>query len=143
VFVGAFGAGIAYTTVFSATRGRLDLISWAFACFIIVIMNCAVIQVLTPSRHVQIANFLRSWNSQNVLEFWAHRSAIYVSLALPILAGVILLALSVAFLDATSQVPTPGLQSTIVLAGYLPVGFVGFLGLFLWLLILIRQPRIL
>ena len=120
--IGTFGAGITYTTIFTATRGRLDLIAWAFTCFLIIVINSTALQGFSP-RHIQLARLRRSQYAGSV----ENRPLIYMLLVgIPLLTGCILLAVSVAVLDGQATTPNPGSRLNIQASGYIPVGILGY-----------------
>jgi hypothetical protein len=120
--VGAFGAGLAYTTLFSAARGRLDLIAWAYTSFVGVVVNCAALQLFAQAQHSQIAKIFRmeySGSAEQKLFFFV------LLVGLPMVTGFFLLGMSVALLDAAAD-SVPGSQTAIRAAGYLPVAHLGY-----------------
>lgn len=122
--VGAFGAGITYTTLFSASRGRLDLISWAFTCFLIVVIDSSALQMFALPRHGQLARIFRSDYHGSV----GGRMVVFTLLVgAPLVAGFILLGVSVATLDRHS--PVTGSRTAIKASGYLPVAILGYFAL--------------
>ncbi|KAF8579660.1 hypothetical protein K439DRAFT_1663150 [Ramaria rubella] len=121
--VGAFGAGITYTTIFSASRGRIDLISWAFTCFLIVVVDCAALQVFALPRHGQIARIIR----MEYIGSAENRLLIYmVLIGVPMIIGFLLLGVTVAVMDADAAQAVSGSTTAIRAAGYLPVAILGY-----------------
>jgi hypothetical protein len=120
---GAFGAGISYTTLFSAVRGRLDLISWAFACFLIVVINCTALQVFASPTHSQLSRIYRKQFAGSVESL----VEVYIALVgIPLLTGFILLGVSVGFLNNQASAPDPGSRIAIQASGFFPVAILGY-----------------
>ncbi|KAF8503140.1 hypothetical protein JB92DRAFT_3208672 [Gautieria morchelliformis] len=121
--VGAFGAGITYTTLFSASRGRLDLISWAFTCFLIVVIDCTALQLFALPYHSQLTRIIRAEYPGSV----GNRLLIYMTLVgVPLVAGFIFLGISVATLNDQAPGPVPGSRMAIQASGYLPLAILGY-----------------
>ncbi|KAF8485685.1 hypothetical protein JB92DRAFT_3131088 [Gautieria morchelliformis] len=121
---GAFGAGITYTTLFSASRGSLDLISWAFTCFLIVVINCTALRLFSLPYHGQLARIIRAEHRGSM----ENRLLIYMTLVgVPLVAGFIFLGISVATLNNQGLSPDPGSRMAIQAAGYLPVAILGYI----------------
>ncbi|KAF8485684.1 hypothetical protein JB92DRAFT_3131087 [Gautieria morchelliformis] len=121
--VGAFGAGITYTTLFSAARGRLDLISWAFTCFLIVVIDCTALQLFALPYHGQLTRIIRSEFPGSM----ESRLLIYMMLVgVPLVAGFIFLGISVATINNQGIRPIPGSRMAIQAAGFLPVAMLGY-----------------
>ncbi|KAF8495344.1 hypothetical protein JB92DRAFT_3126535 [Gautieria morchelliformis] len=119
--VGAFGAGIAYTTIFTAARGRLDLISGAFTCFLVVVIVCTGMRAIAlPTLY---AGHLRNGPRSMKKTVMVH----LVLYAAPLLAGFILLGVSVGTIDGLSRTPVlPGSRAAMQVSGYLPVAILGY-----------------
>jgi len=122
--VGGLGSGIAYATLFSATHGRLDLISWAFACFVILLITCSMFEPIRRS--------IPTATLGNVHPRQLHSILVATISSGLMIAAVVLLSLSVALSDFNAP-PVPGSQSAILAAGYVPLGWLVLrLALFAW-----------
>jgi len=121
--VGALGSSIAYTTIFSASRGRLDLMCWALACFLIVVINSAALQLFSLPAHDQIAKIFRMEYvgsvESRIIKFMA-------LVGVPMIAGFILLGLSVVLFDPNLETVVVGSASAIFAAGCLPLAALAY-----------------
>ncbi|KAF8474552.1 hypothetical protein JB92DRAFT_3134693 [Gautieria morchelliformis] len=124
--VGAFGAGITYTTLFSASRGRLDLISWAFMCFLIVVIDCTALQLFALPYHDQLTGIIRV-EYRGSRGSVGNRLLVYMTLvAVPLVVGFIFLGISVATVSNQAPEPVSGSRMAIQVSGYLPVAILGY-----------------
>ena len=103
VAVGALGATVAATSFFAAARGRLDLLSWAFTCFVFVLAWVSRRQAFTPPDRLGADK--HAWSV----------AIDTLCIALPILAGAMLLALS--FADPAGPASV-GSHAALVAANY-------------------------
>ena len=101
------GAGVSYTTLFSTSHGRLDLISWEFTSFIGGFVLCSTLQLYSPWRRMAVS-------AAPFFQILLH----FTTGILPSTSGIILLSLSVARVDVDSQ--AQGSQTAIRIAGYIP-----------------------
>lgn len=137
---GAFGGGITFSTTFGASRGRLDILSWAFACFLWVMIDWAVLRLLAtlPQRHElngHIAPIIRRAYPRYggpILATMIERRSWLITLfslgvAIPLVTGFGLLGVSVATLNTQSRIPDPGLPMATKAAGYFIVGLLSYL----------------
>jgi hypothetical protein len=113
--VGTFGAAVTYTTLFSAARGRLDLISWSFTCFVVLIINSSMLTCRPQPVPCSARGFFQSIRHR-------HTCGILLSLLL-LIAAILLLALSISMSDM-SVTMVPGSNLAILLAGCLTLGWI-------------------
>jgi hypothetical protein len=121
------GASISFTTLFGATRGRLDVIAWAFTSFIFVMLNCGLARMLHNARVLTLnpGGFTHS----GILVLL--HLAFLLGMVFPLMSGITLLVVAVALLDK-QDTGTAGISWTAArVAGYAAV-----LGLFYSLLLM-------
>lgn len=105
IAVGVLGATVTATSFFAAVRGRLDLLSWAFTCFVFVVSWVSRRQAFTPPDRLGADK---------------HRWSVtfdMLCITLPILAGAMLLALSFALSDPNGPADV-GSHTVILTANY-------------------------
>jgi hypothetical protein len=115
--VGGLGAATAYTSLMSATRGRLDFLSWAFALYVLAV----AISILhgrsysLQSKHQRIAVA-----PPTPLQYFTN----VVFPMVLIVVGTIFLCLSAGLSDPTSAAVAPS-QGALRGAVYVTIGFAG------------------
>ena len=131
--MGVFGASLAYSTIFSATRGRLDFVAYAFTSFILLLVPCA----LLPTHPDPVCAHHRTSDSNRSFitgrTFRALNAALLYFFAF---AGVVLLSLSM-FLTSDFDAPAVTKPSRVInQAGWFPISTA-----ISWILIAIPDKR--
>ncbi|KIJ30207.1 hypothetical protein M422DRAFT_268260 [Sphaerobolus stellatus SS14] len=116
--VAIFGAGLTYTTIFGAARGRLDFISWASAAFLVAFVLCKWTTRETGPYYEEAAYVVspQFWNAVKRL-----RTIRGLLTRIAIAIGIVFITLSVILMDPSSDGPSVGSTSAIHVSGYIPV----------------------
>ncbi|KAG8690222.1 hypothetical protein FRC08_010597 [Ceratobasidium sp. 394] len=96
-----FGAGMAWATVFSATRGDLVLISWAACCFIIGAVGAASATSLLDADGELLSRYTPVRWTVRLLAVWS---------TLHVFAGVMLVSAAILVLDPNAGQPGAGIK---------------------------------
>ncbi|KAG9077814.1 hypothetical protein FS749_010241 [Ceratobasidium sp. UAMH 11750] len=96
-----FGAGMAWATVFSGTRGDLVLISWAACCFIIGAVGAASATSLLDTDGELLSRYTPVRWTVRLLAVWS---------TLHVFAGVMLVSAAILVLDPNAGQPGPGIK---------------------------------
>jgi hypothetical protein len=119
--IGVLGAGSTYSTLLSAARGRLDLISWAFVVFVLLLLHSALLQALESPKSFGIFTLehssLASRRNQNLL--------LVIPLMVLMILGTVLVILSIALCDPGGP-PVPGSKIALRVAVYIPLLAFGY-----------------
>lgn len=108
-----FGASVAWSTLFSGTRGNLEIISWAASVFIVGCAAAASASLLVETDE--------SFMTKYIQVRWTVRILTIVSAA-HVLAGLILVSAAIAVLDPSASEPSPGPRYVMKAAGWYAVG---------------------
>ncbi|EUC57219.1 transmembrane protein, putative [Rhizoctonia solani AG-3 Rhs1AP] len=95
-----FGAGMAWATVFSGTRGDLVLISWAASCFIVATASAACGTSLLDADGTLVERFLPVRWTVRLLSLCA---------TLHVFAGIMLISAAILILDPNMETPQRGI----------------------------------
>ena len=119
--IGVLGAGSTYSALLSANRGRLDLVSWAFAAFVLLLVHGVLLQALEGPKSFSIFTVehssLASRRNQNLLHV--------IPLMVLMISGTILVILSIALCDPTAP-PVAGSKVALRVAVYIPLLAFGY-----------------
>jgi hypothetical protein len=109
-----FGASVAWSTLFSGTRGNLEIISWAASVFIVGCTAAASASLLVETDESFMAKYIQVR--------WTVRILTLISAA-HVLAGVILVSSAIAVLDPNVSAPAfSGSRYVMKAAGWYAVG---------------------
>lgn len=114
--IGTLGAGTTYSTLLSANRGRLDLVSWAFVAFVLLLLHSVLFQALEFPQSFSIFNMERSTLASRRNQNFLH----VIPLVLLMIIGAILAILSVALSDPGAPA-VPGSKIALRVAVYVPL----------------------
>ncbi|CUA69888.1 hypothetical protein RSOLAG22IIIB_04144 [Rhizoctonia solani] len=95
-----FGAGMAWATVFSGSRGDLVLISWAASCFIVATMSAACGTSLLEADGTLVERFLPVRWTVRLLSLCA---------TMHVFVGIMLVSAAILILDPNAETPQGGL----------------------------------
>ncbi|KAL5634252.1 hypothetical protein ACGC1H_006166 [Rhizoctonia solani] len=95
-----FGAGMAWATVFSGTRGDLVLISWAASCFIVATASAACGTSLLDADGTLVERFLPVRWTVRLISLCA---------TLHVFVGIMLISAAILILDPNVEIPQSGI----------------------------------
>jgi hypothetical protein len=108
-----FGASVAWSTLFSGTRGNLEIIAWSASAFIVGCAAAASASLLVETDE--------SFMTKYIQVRWTVRILTLVSAA-HVLAGLILVSTAIAVLDPNASEPFAGSRYVMKAAGWYAVG---------------------
>lgn len=121
VVIGVLGAGSTYSTLLSANRGRLDLVSWAFTAFVLLLVHGVLLQALEGPKSFGIFALENSTLVSRRNQILLHD----IPLIMLMILGTVLVVLSVALCDPTAP-PVPGSKVSLRVAVYIPLLAFGY-----------------
>ena len=119
--VGVLGTGATFSTLLSANRGRLDLVSWSFVAFVLLLLHSVLLQALECPKSFSTFTLEHSSLASRRKQSIFHDAPILVLMIL----GTIFVILSIATCDPSAP-PVPGSKIALRVTVCIPLLAIGY-----------------